>query len=240
MKKRKTLGLLVLLLSVLGSYPVFAQDDMSTTNDTIVSNQTTNVESCATYEDFIANNWKTVGPVEVKTKSRSRQFWWGGKDFKFDSEDKAVKTQLKKETFAIMYADTLLLNTRFYKDRGTKFGNGYARALPMVDSRFIMIYFNVSEIASRQTVGGMFGLLGSLAVAASSSAIMNENVCYIITPGQNKALIIDDKKMKELMADKPDLLEKYMSVGKKKRSNAENVVPLLEEAGLIHRHNPVQ
>lgn len=79
-----------------------------------------------------------------------------------------------------------------------------------------------------------------VAVAASSSAIMNDNVCYIITPGQNKALIIDEKKMKELMADKPDLLEKYMSVGKKKRSNAENVVPLLEEAGLIHRHNPVQ
>lgn len=79
------------------------------------------IKYCNSNEELAAGEWKTADSVTVITKTRNQQMWWGGNDFRFDSHDKQVKKLLKKDAFAIMYGDTLLLNTRPYKDRGCAF-----------------------------------------------------------------------------------------------------------------------
>jgi len=212
--------------------PIFAQ-----TNDPQTANEsgkiTTSIKYCANYEDFQSNHWKQVDSVLVITKSRNKQMWWGGKDFKFDSDNKDIKNLLKKEAFAINYHDTLLINTHPYKDRGTTFGNGYARIFNIKDGKLLMTYYNVSEMSKNAMIGGMFGLVGSLAMSATNSKIAKQNVCYIITPGDKKAVIIDAKVMEELLKDHQTLLDEYLAVKKSERLNEEVVLPLLKKAELL-------
>ena len=82
-------------------------------------------------------------------------------------------------------------------------------------------------------MGGMFGLIGALATAAASKKLVSQNVCYIVTPGNKKALIVDEKLMAVLLNDHQSLLDEYRSVEKKKRLHAETVMPLLKKAGLL-------
>lgn len=207
------------------------------TNDVQTANKsdktTTSIQYCTSYEDLKSNNWKQADSVQVVTKSRNKQMWWGGTDFKFDSDNKATRQILKKDAFAINYNDTLLVNTRSYKDRGVAFSNGYARAFCLKDGRLLMTYFNVSKMNAKAAIGGMFGVIGALAVSASAAGIAQQDVCYIITPGQKKTLIIDDKLMNELLKDNQSLLDEYNQIEKKENQNAEIVIPLLKKANLL-------
>lgn len=235
--KRLTIILLFLVSTFLVGQTVFAQSDDATVTDETVSSQTTTVQYCLNYEDYVAGNWQTIGPIEVTTYSRARQFWWGGKDFRFQSEDKDVEKLLKKKAFAILHEGTLLLNTRTFKDRGTRFRSGYARALPTTDGRFVLLYYNVKSLNMQVAMaGGFFGMVGGLTVGALNNQNMKSNVCYLITPGEKKALIINDKMMTQLTteANQPDLMTKYMMFeSKDERMSAYHVIPILEELGIV-------
>lgn len=123
---------------------------------------------------------------------------------------------LKKGVLAIIYGDTLSLNTRPYKDRGYTFSNEYARAFRMSDGRLLLTYPDVQGTSSRATMGGMFGLIGALAIVASSKKVVSRNVCYIITPGNRGALIVDKRFMTVLLDDHQPLPDEYRSVEKRK------------------------
>lgn len=221
-----------LLLATASFVPGYAQNETEQVEKEH-THKCVSIKYCNSNEELAAGEWKTADSVTVITKTRNQQMWWGGNDFRFDSHDKQVKKLLKKDAFAIMYGDTLLLNTRPYKDRGCAFGNGYARAFKMSDGHLLLTYLNVKEMTSRATIGGMFGLIGALATAAASKKVASQNVCYVITPGNKKALIVDEKLMAVLLNDYQPLLDEYRSVEKKKRLHAETVMPLLKKAGLL-------
>ncbi len=210
-----------------------AQTDDTYNAQQETKHRVTTLSYCLSHDDFVAGRWTQLDSVLVVTKSRSKQMWWGGKDFKFDSDNKATRKLLKDQAFAVLYHDTLLLNTRGLKDRRAIFGKGYAHAYPMKDGRLLMLYYNVSKMSSKSAVAGMFGLVGGLAMAASTSKLAQQDVCYIVTPGEKKTAIVNAELMEQLLADHPDLLKEYQQIDKKSQLNAELVMPLLQKAGLF-------
>jgi hypothetical protein len=212
--------------------PVAAQGEDSTAIEATVESME-HVKYCLSYDDMRAGNWVDAGQVKVIRASRNKQMWWGGKDFKFKSDRKDVAHALKKEAFALLYNDTLLINTAPYKDRGAKFGNGYAHLRMMKDGRLLMTYFDVHKMQKKALTGGMFGLIGALAVSSSGSKLVNHDVCYIVTPGEIKAKFIDAETMEELLGSDSDLWHQYHEMDKEERVHAEVVIPLLHKAGLL-------
>ena len=237
--KRIVLALLIATAALMGGQSAFAQDNDTTSTDEAVSTQMTTVQYCLSYDDYVAGNWQTAGPIEVTTYSRARQFWWGGRDFRFQSSDKATEKLLKKKAFAIVYDNTLLLNTRSLKDRGTRFRSGYAHALPTTDGRFVLLYYNVNDLNMQVAMGGgFFGMAGALTVGVLNNENMKSDVCYFVTPGQKKALIVNDKMMNQMLTDanRPDLQSQYMQYpSKNDRISAYHVIPILEELGILQQ-----
>lgn len=227
-KIKRTLS--VVMFTAISSATLTAQ---TTENSNTEEKTFINIKFCNSHEDFDNGNWNEADSIQLITKSRSKQMWWGGGDFSFDSEDKELKKKLKKEVYAVMLDDTLLLNTRPYKDRGAKFPKGYARAYRMNDGRLLMTYTNVKNMNMRAMTGGMFGLVGGLVAGASGEKQAKRDVCYIVSPGNKDAEIIDKDVMTELLKDNPDLLEEYNEMDKKKRLLAENIMPLLRKAKLM-------
>lgn len=212
--------------------PIDAQVEDSTNVEATVESEV-HVKYCLSYDDLRADNWIDAGKVKVIRSSRNHQMWWGGKDFKFKSDRSEVVRVLKKEAFALLYNDTLLINTRPYKDRGVKFGNGYAHLRVMKDGRLLMTYFDVHKMQSKAVMGGMFGLIGALAVSSSGSKVANHDVCYLVIPGEKKAKYVDAETMEELLGSDSDLWHRYSEMDKKERVDAGVVIPLLCEAGLL-------
>lgn len=230
MKTRFARTLSVLMFTIVSSATMTAQtaESGSAEEKMLIS-----IRFCNSYEDLNNGSWNKTDSVQVITKSRVKQMWWGGSDFKFDSDNKELKKKLKKEIFAVIYNDTLLLNTHPYKDRGVKFPNGYARAFRMNDGRLLMTYLDVKNMNQRAMMGGMFGLVGGLAAGVASEKSVKRNVCYIVSPNDKNAKIIDKEMMAELLKDNTDLLDEYNAVDKKKKMTDETIMPLLKKAGLI-------
>lgn len=191
------------------------------------------VDYCTTYMDLLTGRWSHADSVEVITKSRSKQAWRGGADFHFDSDKAEVEKLFKNKVVAVKYRDTLLVNCTKFKDRGTKFGKGYVRALWLKDSSLVVLYCNVAKISARNMTGAMFGLVGALAVAGKSVDMAKHNVCYVFHPGNFKLEIVDEKLLPKMLQDRQDLIDEYQQVDKKQRLNAEVVLPLLRKAGWL-------
>lgn len=185
------------------------------------------VKYCDSYKDFSENNWHTADSVWLITKSRTKQYVNGGGDYVFKSDNKELNKHLKKNAFAVMYNDTLLINAWIYKVAA-----GYARGFRMADGRLIFKYFPNQNMAIMG--GGLAGgLMGSLAVMAANEHKAYKDVCYLIAPEQRDATVIDKKVMAELLKDHPELLAEYNAVKKKDRKYANIILPLLRKAQLI-------
>jgi len=238
--KKLTLSLLFFTAAILGGQTAYALENDSISTKEIVKSQMVDIQCCMSYDDYAAGNWQTIGPLKMTTKGRASQLWWGGKDFNFETDDHATSELLRKKIFAINYGDTLLLNTHSYWDRGSRLRNGYAQALPTTDGRFVILYYNVRNVNTAVIMSGvLLGLAGSIASTALTKDDIKQDVCYLVTPGQKKALIINDKMMMELTtkANRPDLMEEYQqSKYQDERISANHVIPFLQEMGLLEGH----
>lgn len=208
----------------------------TTEPDTLKDSSTTaiaGVDYCTTYMNLLTGQWSHADSVELITKSRSKQVWRGGADYHFDSDKAAVKKLFRNKVVAVKYRDTLLVNCAKFKDRGAMFGKGYLRAQWLKDSSLVVLYCNVAKISSRNMTAAMFGLVGALAVAGKSVDMAKQNVCYVFHPGNFKLEIVDEKLLPKMLQDRQDLIDEYRQVDKKRRLNAEVVMPLLRKAGWL-------
>lgn len=221
--------LAVTLLLLLYPIKMMAQYDEEDT-DTQYTYPQASIKYCDSYEDMTENNWHTADSVWVITKSRNKQMTWGGCDYKFDTDDTPLKNTLKKEVFAIIYNDTLLLNAYKLKDRKAKLGNGYVRAYQMTDGNILITYMNKRKVASLIKVGTLFG--NSVAFTAARNTAKRD-VCYIVQPGHKDIILVDKLTMPALLKDFPILLKEYDSVDKELKQDADITLPLLRKAKLI-------
>lgn len=181
------------------------------------------IKYCDSYEDLEHDNWQTADSVWLVAKSRSSQYWKGGGDYVFKSDNDDLKNHLKKKAFAVMYNDTLLINARLYN-----VSSGYARGYRMVDGRLIFKYFPKGNPSLIVMTGG--GLIGGLLTAAIDQDRAQKNVCYLITPGERSVSVIGKKMMTEFLKDYPELMAEYKNVKKKYREDADIVLTLLKDA----------
>lgn len=188
------------------------------------------IKYCDSYEDLENDNWQTADSVWLVTKSRSSQYWSGGGDYNFKSDNEDVKNHLKKKAIAVMYNDTLLINARLYN-----VSSGYARGYRMVDGRLVFEYFPKDKLSFVVVTGAGVtgGLMGGVMTGLMNEDVVLQNVCYLVTPGKRSVVIIGKKEMKELLKDHPDLLAEYKTLKRKYMRDADIVLVLLRDANLL-------
>lgn len=222
--KTKIMAAVLLVALIFAWQPAQAKDEHEDDGD---KHELITIKYCDSYEEFNNDNWHTTDSVWLITKSRSKQYVNGGCDYVFKSDNKELNKHLKKNAFAVMYNDTLLINAWIYKVAA-----GYARGFRMTDGRLIFKYFPNQNM---KIMGGGLagGLMGSLAVMAANEHKAYKDVCYLIAPEQRDATVIDKKVMAELLKDYPELLTEYNTVKKKDRKYASIILPLLSKAKLL-------
>lgn len=192
---------------------------------------------CESYENFTADQWTEIDTIYVKHHSKSRQFWIGGNDYGLSTGEKATDKYLKKNAFVVMQGDTLYVNCQNLRFEGTRFGNGFVRAIRIGNRSLLIVNRLIGKKAmNRAQVGMMFGAIGT---AISVNDNLKQQVCYVISKGANdKGVIdirlIDDHLMELMLEGHDDLKLEYLSEqDDSKRQLATRVVPLLERAGII-------
>lgn len=192
---------------------------------------------CLSYTDYLDGKWVDVNSLTRVTRSQSAKLWSGGGDYKFEAQDGEQEKTLKKKAFAILFNDTLYVNIGPLRHSGAKFGNGYDQAYKMDGNRLVLLapYVSRAKSMSIGVAGGLGGAIGgAIAGSASASAGWNNKVCYLISSADTKIQCIDEEVMPGLLASHPALLERYNKIdGRKERRKAEQVMPLLIEAGLL-------
>lgn len=193
---------------------------------------------CNSFEDLMDNRWVQVDTIYNEVRSKNKQFWWGGNDYKFTTGDKETDKILKKDAFAVKRNDTLYVNCRNLTIEKARFGNGYAKAKRM--GKHSLLFVNkingVSTQRKAMTAGLVFGVVGS-AIAAKNQ--IDQQVCYIISSGTKRGgdirvRLINDALMDMIVANDENLKREYYSEeDREDRHLASHVIPILEKAGVF-------
>ena len=208
----------------------------------VVLNAVGQMKYCLSYDDFQEGNWVEMDTLAVKERSQANKFWTGGNEFSTQTDDDSLKNILKKEAFAILYHDTLLVNCRKLYYEECSFGKGYALAYVYGGNKLCFVNRNPANngAVGAAAIGGIFfgaigaGVLGG--IAASSN--LQKGFCFLVKherrDGKVDVQMIDDKFMQRFEKDSPEFYAEYMSVKKKhQRESAAHVLPLLKEWSLI-------
>lgn len=190
------------------------------------------------YEDFLEGRWVPLDTVVANQHSKGHQAWWGGNDFTLSTGHGNTDKTLKKKAFVVMQADTLFVNCRNLRYEGTRFGNGYTRAVRIGNRSLLFVNRLIGREArlNQQTTAMMFGAIGA---AISAGKQMKQQVCYLISNGADSKgridiRLVDDALIEQMLAGHNDLLDEYYSkTDVKERQQATHIVPLLERAGLM-------
>ncbi len=192
---------------------------------------------CSSYEDFCANKWTKLDTVYCESRSKAKQTWLGGNDFKLTTGDEATDKILKKEAFIVMDDDTLYLNTRSLRYEKTQFENGYTKAIRVGKNELMFVNMKIGKEAQTRMIASM--VMGTVASAINANSMMKQQVCYIIsegadTKGRIPIQLIDDDMVEKKISNNSDLLKEYYSEkDNDKRIRATHVIPILEKAGKI-------
>lgn len=193
---------------------------------------------CMTYEDFVNGNWVSVDTFYVTKRTKTEKFMGGGNDYKIVSKEKDVNKAIKK-AFVIAQGDSMYVNCRYLRYQKTKFRGGYAKAWKIGTRSVLFVNMLIGKevLTEQTTVGIMFGLAGTMAVATKARKY---RVCYVISEGADEKgkiqiRLLDDDLIKQMLDEQaPSLLKEfYAESDDKKRIAAEHVMPILMKSGLI-------
>lgn len=213
---------------------------------------------CMSYEDFVANNWKSVDELTAGRTKQVCQIKSGDHGvFYFKTGDKQSDQVLKKEAFAVMYGQQLFVNCRNLRNNS---GAGletskYVQAVRYDKNKLCLLAFRTDGVTAVAAFGaaaaGLFAgnTAARLGFTSSSIAlgIANESLsnlkCYVVDGSVNEkskttVTRINDEFMAELLADDAPLLERYNAIkAKHNRQSAANILPILMEKGLVESVN---
>ena len=192
---------------------------------------------CMSYADFQADRWIPLDTLYLKTVSKSHRFWLGGNDFNLTTGNEELDKRIKKEAFAVLYHDSLLVNCRNLRYQKTGFGPGYTLGLRYQGSRLCIINRLIGKKAAmnQAMAGFMFGAIGGGLAAAEA---LKDLRCYVLGEEDEKGRIniqlINDDFMEGLKANYSGLYGQYRFVSDEdKRQSAARVLPLLQEWELV-------
>lgn len=186
---------------------------------------------CLSYNDFVGNRWETVDSIDVVPASKGHKFLWGGGDFTISGTDKATCKMLRSSAFAVIANNKLYVNCKDLKYKKIIFGKGFSRALSLGNRGLIFVGID-SKVAAAARNGGAIG--GGVAATQEDGRI-----CYLISKGfDGKRFIevspVDDEFMSKLLADQPELLEKYNSeTNPSERVHPNRIFSILKKSGYV-------
>ena len=207
---------------------------------------------CMSYEDFVANNWKSVDELTAGRTKQVCQIKSGDHGvFRFKTGDKKSDQVLKKEAFAVMYGQQLFVNCRNLRNNNALETSKYVQAVRYDKNKLCILAFKTDGATAVAAFGtaavGLFAgnTAARLGFTSTSIAlgIANESLsnlkCYLVDGSvneQGKTVVtrINDEFMAELLADDAPLLERYNAIkAKHNRQSAANILPILMEKGLV-------
>ena len=208
---------------------------------------------CMSYEDFVADNWKSLDELTAGRTKQVCQIKSGDHGvFYFKTGDKQSDKVLKKEAFAVMYGQQLFVNCRNLRSANSGLETSkYVQAVRYDKNKLCILAFKTDGVTAVAAFGaaaaGLFAgntttRLGwtttSVAFGIINSDLSNLK-CYLVDSGANeegKTAItrINDEFMEKLLADDSALLERYNAIkAKHNRQSAANILPILMEKGLV-------
>ncbi len=208
---------------------------------------------CMSYEDFVADNWKSLDELTAGRTKQVCQIKSGDHGvFYFKTGDKQSDKVLKKEAFAVMYGQQLFVNCRNLRNGNVSLETSkYVQAVRYDKDKLCLLAFKTDGVTAVAAFGtaavGLFAgntatRLGftstSIALGIANESLSNLK-CYLLDgtvnqEGKNKITRINDEFMAELLADDAPLLERYHAIkAKHNRQSAANILPILMEKGLV-------
>ena len=208
---------------------------------------------CMSYEDFVADNWKSLDELTAGRTKQVCQIKSGDHGvYYFKTGDKKSDQVLKKEAFAVMYGKQLFVNCRNLKCNNVGLETSkYVQAVRYDKNKICILAFKTDGVTAVAAFGtaavGLFAgnttsRLGwtttSVALGVINSDLSNLK-CYLLDSGANEqgktaVTRINDEFMTELLVDDAPLLERYNAIkAKHNRQSAANILPILMEKGLV-------
>ncbi len=217
----------------------------------ISSNAQQNAKYCMTYEDFLADNWKTIESLVDGRTNQLCQMRFEDDQYKFKTGDKEADAVLKKQAFAVEYSGNLYINCRNLRCNDIPIDvNNYAQAFRYEGNKICVVAHWINGAAVMGSLAGtVVGALTPAPIAIPSlvgAAVIDVNYdklcsyrCYILennanAKGKTPITRITDEVMANILKDDSKLLDRYMAVkNKKNRQSAANILVTLKEKGLI-------
>ena len=211
---------------------------------------------CMSYEDFVADNWKSLDSLTAGRTKQVCQIKSGDHGvFYFKTGDKQSDQVLKKEAFAVMYGQQLFVNCRNLRNNNGLETSKYVQAVRYDKNKLCILAFKTDGATAVAAFGtaavGLFAgntatRLGftttSIALGIANESLSNLK-CYLVDgsvndQGKAKITRINDEFMAELLVDDAPLLERYNAIkAKHNRQSAANILPILMEKGLVESVN---
>ena len=207
---------------------------------------------CMSYEDFVADNWKSVDELTAGRTKQVCQIKSGDHGvFYFKTGDKQSDKVLKKEAFAVMYGQQLFVNCRNLRNNVGLETSKYVQAVRYDKDKLCLLAFKTDGVTAVAAFGtaavGLFAgntatRLGftstSIALGIANESLSNLK-CYLLDgtvnqEGKTAITRINDDFMDQLLVNDTPLLERYKAVkAKHNRQSAANILPILMEKGLV-------
>ena len=208
---------------------------------------------CMSYEDFVADNWKSLDELTAGRTKQVCQIKSGDHGvFYFKTGDKQSDKVLKKEAFAVMYGQQLFVNCRNLRNGNVSLETSkYVQAVRYDKDKLCILAFKTDGVTAVAAFGtaaaGLFAGNTSSRLGFTSTSIAlgiaNESLsnlkCYLLDgtvnqEGKTAITRINADYMEQLLANDRPLLERYKAVkGKHDRQSAANILPILMEKGLV-------
>lgn len=175
-------------------------------------------------EEIQTNSPKSNGSLQVEKRTEGDIKMTGGNDYKLSSPDKSIsKKTIKKEIYAYSTGDTLFLNCIHYLIQ-----HWYAPVLR--DGEFYVIRGGLSmdgptqkeQLNNQAQFGYMFGAVGG-AIQGAKLAMLR--FIYVIDKTTNEINAVSIDYLKEMLSNKPELLEEYES--EQDQTNQDTIVKYL-------------
>ena len=207
---------------------------------------------CMSYEDFVADNWKSLDELTAGRTKQVCQIKSGDHGvFYFKTGDKQSDKVLKKEAFAVMYGQQLFVNCRNLRNNVGLETSKYVQAVRYDKDKLCLLAFKTDGVTAVAAFGtaavGLFAgntatRLGftstSIALGIANESLSNLK-CYLLDgtvnqEGKTAITRINDDFMDQLLVNDTPLLERYKAVkAKHNRQSAANILPILMEKGLV-------
>ncbi len=219
--KQKFLRILIFAATLLTSFNLCGQD-----------------RYCLSYDDLLNGRWDTVSQIKCIGRSKGQQIWAGGSIYTMKTGDKAIDKILKKKALAVIANDSLYINCLNLRYEKTGFGLGYAKAWVIGNKILFSNRLIGREMQNEAIAAGYF--LGAIGSALAASDQLKNQVCYVISEGEDKKgriniQLVDDNIMEEFLEGRKDLQLDYLHIRKDLRSSAEHILSILEKGGILTR-----